>query len=190
MTQSNTQQRYYWMILVHANMWPLQLWPYLAFGRVPLLGPRVTWGGGQWQTPTLDSYQLRQTWLTFRSWQGKNMWRSSTRDGTTWGAAEAPWMCGREQVTKIKRKNQTTLQCLAGAVRQQLMLKTLAILFIFFHHKQVLGSPGWEGHADKKRKEEPLFFWRAWSIQMNLLYRQALFLESARTPKCHSRALQ
>lgn len=51
-----------------------------------------------------------------------------------------------------------TLQCLAGAVRQQLMLRNLAILFIFFHHKQVLGSPGWEGHADKKRKRNHFFF--------------------------------
>ena len=72
-------------------------------------------------------------------------------------AAEARWMCGREQETKIKRKNRMTLQCLAGAVRQQLMLRNLAILFIFFHHKQVLGSPGWEGHADKKRKRNHFF---------------------------------
>lgn len=67
-------------------------------------------------------------------------------------------MCGREQEKTMKRKNGMTLQCLAGTVRQQLMLRNLAILFIFFHHKQVLGSPGWEGHADKKKKEEPLFF--------------------------------
>lgn len=50
-----------------------------------------------------------------------------------------------------------TSQCLAGAVRQQLILRNLAILFIFFHHKQVLGSSGWEGHADKKRKRNHVF---------------------------------
>lgn len=72
-------------------------------------------------------------------------------------AAEAHWVCVREQETKITRENQMSWQCLAGAVRQQLMLRNLAILFILFYHKQVLGSPGWEGHADKKRKRNHFF---------------------------------
>lgn len=67
-------------------------------------------------------------------------------------------MHGREHKKTMKRKNRMTLQCLAGTVRKQLMLRNLAILFMFFQHKQVLGSSGWEGHADKKKKEEPLFF--------------------------------
>jgi len=67
-------------------------------------------------------------------------------------------MCGGEQEKKTKRKNQMTLQCLAGTVRQQLMPRNLAILFVLFHHKQVLGSPGWEGHTDKKRKRNHFFF--------------------------------
>lgn len=67
-------------------------------------------------------------------------------------------MRGRDQEKTMKRKNGMALQCLAGTVRQQLMLRNLAILFIFFHHKQVLGSPGWEGHADKKKERGTIFF--------------------------------
>lgn len=72
-------------------------------------------------------------------------------------AAEACWMRVREQETNIKREKEMSLQCLARAVRQQLMPRNLAILFILFCHKQVLGSPGWEGHADKKRKRNYFF---------------------------------
>lgn len=38
------------------------------------------------------------------------------------------------------------------------MLRNLAIMFMFFQHKQVLGSPGWEGHADKKKERGTTFF--------------------------------
>lgn len=59
---------------------------------------------------------------------------------------------------QLKKQNWMALHCFAWAARQQLTLRNLVILFIFFHHKQVLGSPGWEGHADKKRKRNHIFF--------------------------------
>lgn len=103
--------------------------------------------------------------------------------GPSEDAAETHWMCGREQEKTMKRKSGITMQSLAGTVRQQLMLRNLAILFMFFQHKQVLGSPGWEGHADKKKKEEPLFVCVCVIYSDESFYRQALFLESARMPK-------
>lgn len=76
-----------------------------------------------------------------------------------------------------KREKWMTLPCLAGAVRQQLILRNLAILFTFFHHKQVLGSPGWEGHVDKKRKRNHFFF-----FLMCVIYSDESFLPTGSFP--------
>lgn len=168
-------------------MWPHQLWPYLAHRPVPYPIQRQAERCRQ-RDP--NSSFISTLAHAFRSLQG-GLPPGNAPPGD---ATEACWMCGREQKTpKQKREKRMTLPCLAGAVRQQLILRNLAILFTFFHHKQVLGSPGWEGHVDKKRKRNHFFFfffWCAWSIQMNLFYRQALFLESVQTPKCHSQDLR
>lgn len=95
-----------------------------------------------------------------------NRGRAKTRQGLLPATAMAPpgegsqacQMYGGEQETPIRKKSWMTLHCLAWAARQQLTLRNLVILFIFFHHKQVLGSPGWEGHVDKKRKRNHIFF--------------------------------
>lgn len=84
--------------------------------------------------------------------------KKKSNGGPSEDAAEAHWMHQREQDKTMKRKNGMTLQCLAGTVRKQLMLRNLAIMFMFFQHKQVLGSPGWEGHADKKKERGTTFF--------------------------------
>lgn len=51
-------------------------------------------------------------------------------------------MCDREEEKTMERKNGMTLQCLAGTVRQQLMLRNLTILFMFFLSAQAgVGKP-------------------------------------------------
>lgn len=123
-------------------------------------GPR--WCTSTWCESNIIRWAMRdpQLWIHFNS--GEHNWFSvHGRVQKTWRSI---WGCCRDSldVWQTARKNNKqekwdNMQSLAGTVRQQLMLRNPAILFMFFQHKQVLGSPGWEGHADKKKKEEPLF---------------------------------
>lgn len=68
-------------------------------------------------------------------------------------------MCGREEEKTMKRKNGMTLQCLAGTVRQQLMLRNLTILFMFFLSAQAgVGKPRMGGACRRKKERGTTFF--------------------------------
>lgn len=112
----DTQQCCYWTILqCIANMWSHQLWPKGLFGSQscpPVRSEGNMRGVGNERPPTLDSYQLWQTRLTFRSRQGKNLGRSSTRDGTTWGCCRGlldVWRRARNKTEEEKPDDLTVL---------------------------------------------------------------------------------